>query len=62
MNKDQLKATVRKQNQYFDYLIDPCFLGVNRYFVLSFVNNGQWLTSEPYFFSDCGDKKSQGNG
>ena len=28
-NKHQSKVTIRRQNKYLDYLIDPCFQGVN---------------------------------
>ena len=36
-NKYQSKATTQNApNQYFDYLIDPSFQGVNRLFVLAF--------------------------
>ena len=38
-NKYQTKATIQPQNKYLDYLIDPSFQGVNRFFVLSFENN-----------------------
>ena len=30
--KSLIKVTVLAQNQYFDFLIDPSFLGVNRVF------------------------------
>ena len=36
--KYQYKLTEQAQNRYLDYLIDPIFQGVNRLFVLSFVN------------------------
>ena len=29
------KTTNQARNRYFDYLIDPSFLGVNRLFILS---------------------------
>ena len=35
-NKYQSKITTQMVNQYSDYLIDPCFQGANRRFVLSF--------------------------
>ena len=38
-NKYQTKTTIQPQNKYLDYLIDPSFQGVNRFFVLSFENN-----------------------
>ena len=38
-NKYQSKVLIERPNQYFDYLIDPSFEGVNRLIVLSFKNN-----------------------
>ena len=35
-NNYQLKVSIKKRNQYLDYLIDPSFQGVNILFVLSF--------------------------
>ena len=35
-NKYQSKVTLQAQNPYLDYLVDPSFQGVNRFFVLSF--------------------------
>ena len=43
-SKYQSKVTMQIRNQYLDYLIDPCFQGVNRLFVLSYENIG-WQTS-----------------
>ena len=37
--KNQLKATIQKGNQYFDYLIDSSFQVANKLFVLSFEHN-----------------------
>ena len=37
-NRYQSKISAERQNQYLDYLIDPCFQGVNRLFILSFEN------------------------
>ena len=37
-NKYQSKVSTQEQNQYLDYLIDPCFQVVNRPFLLSFEN------------------------
>ena len=36
--KYQSKVTMQIRNQYLAYLIDPCFQGVNRLFVLSYEN------------------------
>ena len=38
-NNYEPKVTVEQRNQYFDLLINPNFLGVNRLFVLSFENS-----------------------
>ena len=35
-NKNQSKSIIKRQNQYFDYLINPSFQRVNRLFDLSF--------------------------
>ena len=37
-NKQQLKVSAERPNQYLDYLIDPSFQRVNRLFILSFEN------------------------
>ena len=39
LSKYQSKITTYEQNQYLDYLIDPSFQIVNRFFILSFENN-----------------------
>ena len=38
-NKYQSKVTIQEPNPYLDYLIDPSFPGVNRFFVLPFEND-----------------------
>ena len=38
-NKYLAKTTNQARNRYLDYLIDPNFHGVNRLFVLSFLND-----------------------
>ena len=37
-NKHQPKVSKEARNQYIDFLIEPRFQGVNRFFVLSFEN------------------------
>ena len=49
MNQYQLKATIQAQKQYWDYLIDPSFQGLNRLFVLSFKNNTHRTSYNRYF-------------
>ena len=40
-NKYQTKVSPERVNQYLDFLIDPSFQGVNRFFVLPFENEAQ---------------------
>ena len=40
-NKYQAKVSTERQNQYLDYLLDPSFQGVTRFFVLPFENEAQ---------------------
>ena len=37
-----------RPNQYLDYLIDPCFQRVNRFFVLSFEDEAQRTSYNRY--------------
>ena len=39
---------MQEWNQCLDYLIDPCFQRVNRYFVFSFENNSDQESYEQY--------------
>ena len=34
------KVTVQQQNWYLNFSLNPCFQGINSFFVLSFQNNG----------------------
>ena len=48
-NEYQSKKTNQAQNQYFYFLIDPCFQGVKELFVLSFKNeNGRGSYKQYY--------------
>ena len=38
-NKYQSKVSIKRQNQYWDYVVDAGFQGVNRLFVLPFEDN-----------------------
>ena len=38
-SKCQSKVTIKRQNEYLDYLIDMSFQGVDRNFILSFEDN-----------------------
>ena len=48
-NKYHTKATLQTRKWYLDYLIDPGFQTVNRYFVLSFEND-VYRTSYKWYF------------
>ena len=48
-NRYQSKVTVQEHNQYLDYLIDPSFQGVNRFFVLLFENNTSQASYSRYY-------------
>ena len=48
-NKYQSKTTIKAQNQYLNYLIDPSFQGVNRPFVQSFEDNAHQRSYNQYF-------------
>ena len=47
INKNYQKKT---QNLYLDYLIDPCFQKVNKFFELSFENNKDRIIHTAYYF------------
>ena len=48
-NKYQSKISTERPNQYLDYLTDPGFQEVNRFFVLSFENNAYRTRETGYF-------------
>ena len=48
-NKYEPKVTVEQQNQYLVSLNNPHFQGVNRFFVLSFRNNGGRTSYTRYY-------------
>ena len=51
-NKYEPKATTQNSpNQYFDFLIEPSFQGVNRLFVLTFNANDSRIGHSRYFLS-----------
>ena len=50
-NKYHSKAKRHTRNEYLDYLTDPSFEGINKLFVLSYVNNAyRRLHTEDIFF------------
>ena len=51
-NKQQTKVWTERQKQYLDFLIDPSFQGVNKFFVLSFENEAQRASYKRYYFPD----------
>ena len=52
-NKYQPKVSPERRNQYSDFLIDPCFQGVSRLFVLSFENENDRAVHTKILSSDC---------
>ena len=50
-NKYQSNVTRQAQKPYLDYLIDPSFKVVNRFFVISFENNDDRTAYTEYFLS-----------
>ena len=48
-NEYQWKAIIQTPNQYLDYLIDPCFQGVCRHFILWF-QHGTFRTIHTRYF------------
>ena len=40
-NRYQAKLSIKRVNQYLDYLIDPSFQGIDRLFLLPFENEAQ---------------------
>ena len=47
-NKYQPKVSPERQNQYLDFLNDPSFQGINRFFVLSFENENDRIVHTKY--------------
>ena len=50
-NKYQSKVSIKRQNQYWDYVVDAGFQGVNRLFVLPFEDNAIRTRHTRYFLS-----------
>ena len=48
LNKYQPKVSPERQNQYLDFLNDPSFQGINRFFVLSFENENDRIVHTKY--------------
>ena len=48
-NKYQAKVSTARVNQYFDFLIDPSFQGVNTLFDLPFENEEQRASYKRYY-------------
>ena len=49
-NKYQSKGTQEAQNRYLDFLIDPSFQGVNRYYPLKIVESQDSRVTSNIFF------------
>ena len=45
----QTKVSTERVNQYLDFLIDPSFPGVNRFFVLPFEDVTQRTSDKQYY-------------
>ena len=54
-NKYQSKMSTGIQNQYLDYLIDPCFQGLD--FFLPFQNEAQQISYRRYYLQTVQTKK-----
>ena len=52
-NRYQTKVSVEAVNQYFDFLIDPSFQGVNRLFLLLFENEGGTKAHTRYYLPEA---------
>ena len=48
-NNYEPKVTTKIPNQYLDFLIEPSFQGVNRFFVLSFENKVDRTLNRKYY-------------
>ena len=48
-NKYQPKVSIERQNQYLNFLINPSFQGVHRFFVLSFENEKDIKVTTRYY-------------
>ena len=46
---DMYRVSAEQINQYLDFLIDPSFQVVNRFFVLSFENEAQRTSYKRYY-------------
>ena len=49
-NKYLVKTRDQTRNRYLDYLNDPSFQGVNRFFVLSFMDDDRRESHKQYYF------------
>ena len=52
--------SIERLNEYLDYLINPSFQGVNRFFVLSFENNAHRTRNTGYFLAKVEIKDYKG--
>ena len=48
-NNYEPKVTTKIPNQYLDFLIEPSFQGVNRFFVISFENKVDRTLNRKYY-------------
>ena len=52
--------SIERPNEFLDYLINPSFQGVNRFFVLSFENNAHRTRHTGYFLAKVEIKDYKG--
>ena len=50
-NKHQSESTLQTPNQYWNYLFEASFQGVNRFLVLSFEKDAHWRSHKRYFLA-----------
>ena len=50
-NKYQSESTLQTPNQYWNYLFEASFQGVNRFLVLSFEKDAHWRSYKRYFLA-----------
>ena len=56
-NKYLSKTTNQARNRYLNFLIDPSFQGINRFFILSFRDDDSWESHKAILFFNCGNKR-----
>ena len=57
-NKYLSKQELLRQNPNLNHLVEPCFLGVNRLFVLAFENDAQRTSNKRYYLPNVEIKEN----